>query len=54
MQNDQEYHNDITAKAIVNDKPTVVGAYDGLRPVLMAAAATESCRNGGVWVKVAE
>ena len=40
--------------SIVNDKPTVVGAYDGLRPVLMAAAATESCRNGGVWVKVAE
>ena len=40
--------------SIVNDKPTVVGAYDGLRPVLMAAAATESCRNGGAWVKVAE
>ena len=40
--------------SIVNDKPTVVGAYDGLRPVLMAVAATESCRNGGAWVKVAE
>ena len=26
--------------SIVNDKPTVVGAYDGLRPVLMAAAVT--------------
>ncbi len=40
--------------AIVNDKPTVVGVVDGLRPVLMAAAATESCRNGGVYVKVEE
>lgn len=38
--------------AIVNDKPTVVGALDGLRPVLMAQAATESCRNGGAWIKV--
>ncbi|MCB6366077.1 inositol 2-dehydrogenase [Intestinibacillus massiliensis] len=38
--------------SIVNDKPVVVGAIDGLRPVLMAAAATESCRNGGAWVKV--
>lgn len=40
--------------SIVNDKPVVVGAVDGLRPVLMAAAATESCRNGGAWTKVAE
>ena len=38
--------------SIVNDKPVVVGAIDGLRPVLMAQAATESCRNGGVYVKV--
>ena len=40
--------------AINNDKPTAVGAVDGLRPVLMAKAATESCRNGGVYVKVEE
>ena len=33
--------------AINNDKPVAVGAVDGLRPVLMAKAATESCRNGG-------
>ena len=38
--------------AIVNDTPVPVGAIDGLRPVLMAAAATESCRSGGAWVKV--
>lgn len=38
--------------AIVNDKPTAVGAYDGLRPVLMAKAATESCQAGGKFVKV--
>ncbi len=38
--------------SIVNDKPVAVGAVDGLRPVLMAQAATESCRNGGAWVKV--
>lgn len=40
--------------AINNDKPTAVGAIDGLRPVLMAKAATASCRNGGVYVKVGE
>ena len=40
--------------AIQNDKPVPVGAVDGLRPVLMAKAATESCRNGGVYVKVEE
>lgn len=40
--------------AINNDTPTAVGAIDGLRPVLMAKAATESCRNGGVYVKVEE
>ncbi|MDY2968856.1 MAG: inositol 2-dehydrogenase [Butyricicoccus pullicaecorum] len=38
--------------SVVNDKPVVVGAIDGLRPVYMAQAATESCRNGGVYVKV--
>lgn len=38
--------------AIQNDTPVAVGAVDGLRPVLMAAAATESCRNGGAYVKV--
>ena len=40
--------------AINNDTQTVVGAIDGLRPVLMAKAATEPCRNGGVYVKVEE
>ena len=40
--------------AINNDKPTAVGAVDGLRPVLMAKAATESCQAGGVYVKVGE
>ena len=40
--------------AINNDKPTAVGAVDGLRPVLMAKAATESCLAGGVYVKVGE
>ena len=35
-------------------RQTAVGAVDGLRPVLMAKAATESCRNGGVYVKVGE
>ena len=37
-----------------NDMPVAVGAVDGLRPGLMAKAATESCRNGGVYVKVEE
>ena len=40
--------------AINNDTQTAVGAIDGLRPVLMAKAATEYCRNGGVYVKVEE
>ena len=40
--------------AINNDKPVAVGAVDGLRPVLMAKAATESCQAGGVFVKVGE
>lgn len=38
--------------AIQNNTPVEVGAIDGLLPVLMAAAATESCRNGGAYVKV--
>ena len=40
--------------AINNDTETAVGAIDGLRPVLMAKAATESCQAGGVFVKVGE
>ena len=40
--------------AINNDTQTAVGAIDGLRPVLMAKAATESCQTGGVFVKVGE
>ena len=40
--------------AINNDTETAVGAIDGLRPVLMAKAATESCQAGGVFVKVSE
>ena len=36
----------------LNDKPTVVGAFDGLQPVLIAMAAKESCEKGGVPVKV--
>ena len=35
-------------------RQTAVGAIDGLRPVLMAKAATESCQAGGVFVKVGE
>ena len=38
--------------AIQNDKPVPVGAVDGLRPVLMAKAATESCQQGGKWVAI--
>ena len=38
--------------AIINDKPVETGVVDGLIPVLMAQAATESCRNGGKFVKV--
>lgn len=38
--------------AITNNTPVTVGVADGLRPVMMAQAATESCRNGGTWVKV--
>ena len=35
-----------------NDKPVETGVVDGLIPVLMAQAATESCRSGGKFVKV--
>ena len=38
--------------ACLNDKDTVVGAFDGLQPVLIAIAAKESCEKGGVPVKV--
>ena len=50
----QAFINQVLAfvDAINNDTPVPVGAVDGLRPVLMAKAATESCRNGGVYVKV--
>ena len=47
-------HLDVYKRQINNDKPTAVGAVDGLRPVLMAKAATESCLAGGVYVKVGE
>lgn len=47
-------HNKKGDQSFVNDKPVVVGAVDGLRPVLMAQAAAESCRNGGVFVKIPE
>ena len=38
--------------ACLNDKPTVVGAFDGLQPVKIAIAAKKSCELGGVPVKV--
>lgn len=38
--------------AIANDKPVPANVVDGLIPVLMAKAATESCRAGGKYVKV--
>lgn len=38
--------------ACLNDKPTVVGAFDGLQPVKIAIAAKKSCDLGGVPVKV--
>ena len=37
--------------AIANDKPVPANVVDGLIPVLMAKAATESCRAGGKYVK---
>ena len=39
--------------ACLNDRPTAVGAFDGLQPVRIAIAAKESCEKGGVPVKVA-
>ena len=38
--------------ACLNGTDTVVGAFDGLQPVLIAIAAKESCEKGGVPVKV--
>lgn len=38
--------------AVANDLPTEVGVRDGLMPVLMAKAATESCQAGGKFVRV--
>ncbi len=40
--------------AIVNDTDTIVGAIDGLKPVLIAQAAQKSLELGGVPVKVGE
>ena len=39
-------------EACLNGTDTVVGAFDGLQPVLIAIAAKESCEKGGVPVKV--
>ena len=38
--------------ACLNGTDTVVGAFDGLQPVLIAIAAKESCEKGGVPVQV--
>ena len=38
--------------ACLNDTDTIVGAFDGLQPVLIAIAAKESSEKGGVPVKV--
>lgn len=38
--------------ACLNDKDTIVGAFDGLQPVLIAEAAKKSCEQGGIPVKV--
>ncbi len=38
--------------ACLNDTDTVVGAFDGLQPVLIGLAAKESCEKGGIPVKV--
>lgn len=38
--------------ACLNDRPTAVGAFDGLQPVLIAIAAKESYEKNGVPVKV--
>ncbi len=39
-------------EACLNDTEPPVGAFDGLQPVLIAAAAKESCEKGGVPVKI--
>lgn len=39
-------------QAIADDTETQVGALDGLRPVLMAKAAKQSCEMNGAWVTV--
>ena len=39
-------------ESCLNNTDTVVGAFDGLQPVLIAIAAKESCEKGGVPVKV--
>jgi myo-inositol 2-dehydrogenase/D-chiro-inositol 1-dehydrogenase len=39
-------------ESCLNGTDTVVGAFDGLQPVLIAIAAKESCEKGGVPVKV--
>ncbi len=39
-------------ESCLNDTDTVVGAFDGLQPVLIAIAAKESCEKGGIPVKV--
>ena len=38
--------------AVANDKPVPCDVVDGLMPVLMAKAATESCKAGGAFVAV--
>ena len=38
--------------AVANDTPVPCNVIDGLMPVLMAKAATESCKAGGAFVKV--
>lgn len=40
--------------AVKNDKPTEINVMDGLKPVLMAKAAKESCLSGGKYVRVEE
>ncbi|MGO5052526.1 inositol 2-dehydrogenase [Lachnospiraceae bacterium LCP25S3_G4] len=40
--------------ACINDTDTLVGAFDGLQPVLIAIAAKKSCEQGGIPVKVGE
>jgi len=40
------------ADACMNDTDTPVGAFDGMQPILIAIAAGESCKKGGIPVKV--